>query len=233
MAFSLQHVVPWGRSFGEYERMFALSANDLHRSILGCADGPASFNATATRRGGNVVSCDPLYAFGTEEIRNRIEATYTEVLEQTRQNSSEFVWTEFAAVDELGNARLAAMNEFLADYGAGRAAGRYSAAQLPSLPFADGSFDLAICSHFLFLYSEQLGEAFHLASVAELCRVAREVRLFPLLQLGGAQSFHLPVVLDYLERLGRVAQIEKVPYEFQRGGNHMLRILPKPSVCSG
>jgi hypothetical protein len=231
MTFSLQHVAPWGRSYGEYQRMFALSADDLHRRILGCADGPASFNATATRRGGNVVSCDPLYAFGTEEIRNRIDATYTEVLDQTRQNSCEFVWTEFATVDELGNARLAAMNEFLADYDAGREAGRYAAAELPALPFADGSFDLALCSHFLFLYSEQLGEDFHLASVAELCRVAREVRLFPLLQLGGAQSPHLLVVIDHLERLGRVAQIEKVPYEFQRGGHQMLRILPNSAVC--
>jgi hypothetical protein len=53
MAFSLQHVVPWGRSFGEYERMFSLSAGDLQQRILACADGPASFNATATRRGGN------------------------------------------------------------------------------------------------------------------------------------------------------------------------------------
>ena len=44
---------------------------------------------------------------------------------------------------------------------AGRADGRYVEAELPTLPFADRSFDLALCSHLLFLYSVQLGEEFH------------------------------------------------------------------------
>jgi hypothetical protein len=225
MAFSLQHVVPWGRSFPEYERMFALTPDDLRRRILGCGDGPASFNAAATRHGANVVSVDPLYAFTSTEIRSRSDATYTEVLEQARQNRSEFVWTEFASVEELGRARMAAMEEFLADYEAGRESGRYLPAELPMLPFADRAFDLALSSHFLFLYSEQFGAQFHIDSVIELCRVADEVRLFPLLQLGGTPSPHVSAVTHELERLGWSVQIETVPYEFQRGGNQMLRIL--------
>ena len=43
--FALDQVVPWGRSFDEYRRMFALTDADLSRVILGCGDGPASFNA--------------------------------------------------------------------------------------------------------------------------------------------------------------------------------------------
>jgi hypothetical protein len=58
--FALDAVVPWGRSFDEYRRMFAMSEADVHSRILGCADGPASFNAEATRRGLRVISCDPL-----------------------------------------------------------------------------------------------------------------------------------------------------------------------------
>jgi hypothetical protein len=46
--FTLERVVPWGRSFDEYRRMFVLSSDDLRLRILGCADGPASFNAEAT-----------------------------------------------------------------------------------------------------------------------------------------------------------------------------------------
>jgi hypothetical protein len=45
MTFTLDSVVPWGRSFDEYVAMFALSEEDLGRRVLGCADGPASFNA--------------------------------------------------------------------------------------------------------------------------------------------------------------------------------------------
>ena len=35
----------------------------------GCADGPASFNAELSGRGGRVVSCDPLYRFDAAQIR--------------------------------------------------------------------------------------------------------------------------------------------------------------------
>ena len=64
--FTLDKVVPWGRSFDEYCRMFLLTDQDLAGRIVGCADGPASFNAEATRLGTRVVSCDPIYAFDTQ-----------------------------------------------------------------------------------------------------------------------------------------------------------------------
>ena len=61
MAFRYENVVPWGRSYEEYLRMFDLRPDDLKGRILGCADGPASFNSELTRRGGRVISADPLY----------------------------------------------------------------------------------------------------------------------------------------------------------------------------
>jgi len=224
MPFTLDRVVPWGRSFAEYQRMFALTEHDLARRILGCADGPASFNAEATRRGARVVSTDPLYEFTAEEIRSRIKEVCPQVLEQTRENRDGFVWKEFASIEALGRARLRAMALFLADYPAGRADGRYVAAELPALPFADGEFDLALCSHLLFLYSDQLNAEFHVASVIELCRVAAEVRIFPLVELGNAPSRHVAAVTQAVAALGKQARVETVPYEFQRGGNRMLRI---------
>jgi hypothetical protein len=70
--FTLDQVVPWGRSFDEYRRMFALTDDDLQLRIVGCGDGPASFNAEATRLGSTVVSCDPIYRYDAEELRQRI-----------------------------------------------------------------------------------------------------------------------------------------------------------------
>ena len=223
--FSLGQVVPWGRSFDEYRRMFASTDLDGARSILGCADGPASFNAEAAARGWRVTSADPLYRCSAADIRARIAATFDEVIEQTRRNAGEFVWTApVASIDALASIRMAAMNAFLDDFDAGREHGRYVDASLPSLPFRDGEFSLALCSHFLFLYSTQLDESFHLASVRELCRVADEVRIFPLLALGATPSVHVPVVADALRRDGLDVAIDAVPYEFQRGGNRMMRI---------
>lgn len=224
MPFTLESVVPWGRSLDEYRRMFALAEEDLAGRILGCGDGPASFNAEATRQGMRVVSCDPLYAFSRDQIRARIDATRDTVLEQTRQNADRFVWREIPSIAALAERRGAAMAAFLDDYDAGLAAGRYVAAELPNLPFGDGQFDLGVVSHLLFLYSEQLGEAFHVEAVGQLCRVAREVRIFPLLALSGEPSPHVDAVIGAMAERGRSASIEAVNYEFQRGANRMLRI---------
>jgi hypothetical protein len=76
----------------------------------------------------------------------------------------------------------------------------------------------------LFLYSEQLSADFHVRSVIEMARVAREVRIFPLLMLGNAPSPHVPLVRAELERRGFHHEVRRVPYEFQKGGNEMLVI---------
>lgn len=202
--------------------MFSLSAADLGKRILGCSDGPAGFNAELTRRGGQVISVDPVYQFSVDEIKSRIEATYETVLGQTRQNQDEFIWTYIKTVDELGRVRREAMHQFLTDYPNGK--GRYIGGELPSLDFSDKAFDLALCSHFLFLYGEHFSADFHIQSIVELCRVAQEVRIFPLLELGAKKSRHLGEVIERLGYQGYGCAVEKVAYEFQKGGNEMLRV---------
>lgn len=222
--FTLEQVVPWGRSFDEYRRMFTLTDDDLQSRVLGCADGPASFNAEATRRGMKVVSCDPLYGMTASQIQDRIKVTYDEILDQTRRNAHEFVWDTIRSVEELGRVRMESMQRFLEDYETGLAERRYIDAELPVLPFATASFDLALCANFLFLYAGHFDERFHLDAIREMCRVANEVRIFPLLALGGRPSPHVEPVIDALQQSGCRASIETVSYEFQKGGNQMLRI---------
>jgi hypothetical protein len=131
--------------------------------------------------------------------------TYDEILEQTRRNADEFIWESIPSVKELGRVRMAAMQEFLDDYDRGKAQGRYIDAELPSLPFLDSFFDLALCSHFLFLYSDQLSEVFHQLAIQEMCRISREVRVFPLLALGGARSKHIDRILEDTRDAGHAA----------------------------
>lgn len=233
MSFALEHVVPWGRSFEEYVAMFALSDSDLQKRILGCGDGPASFNASLSRRGGRILSVDPLYRFSPGDVRKRINETYADVMEQTQRNRHEFMWTTIPSVEELGRIRMAAMEEFLSDYLQGLEQRRYVDGELPQLPFTDSGFDLAVCSHLLFLYSEQLSEDFHVASIQELCRVADEVRIFPLLELGARRSRHLQGASDRLSAMGYSVTIVPVPYEFQRGGNLMMKIVSIRNRPSG
>lgn len=224
MAFRLEEVVPWGRSFEEYQAMFALSDKDLSERILGCADGPASFNSGLTKRGGRIVSADPLYRFSREEIRNRIDQVFETVLGETRKNAHEFVWETIPSVEELGRTRREAMDDFLDDYLEGLDQERYIDASLPELPFRVKEFDLALCSHYLFLYSPHLSRDFHLRSIQELCRVAREVRIFPLLELGAVPSRHLDEIQEKLQGPEYTVSIVPVEYEFQRGGNRMMTV---------
>ena len=203
--------------------MFALSDADLQLRILGCADGPASFNAESTQRGTAVISMDPLYRLDAGTIRGRIAATYDQMLEQAQRNSQQFVWNTIQSVEELGRIRMQAMQAFLDDYDLGKRQVRYVDAELPSIAFPDQSFDLALCSHFLFLYTEHLSEAFHRSAILELCRVAREVRIFPLLALDGRTSRYVGTIVEDLSDSWEIS-LETVPYEFQRGGNQMMRV---------
>jgi hypothetical protein len=50
-------------------------------------------------------------------------------------------------------------------------------------------------------------------------------RIFPLLALGGSRSRFLPGVTSTLQAAGHEVSVEAVPYEFQRGGNEMMRII--------
>jgi hypothetical protein len=223
----LHEVVPWGRSLDEYQRMFALSETDLRGRLLGCGDGPASFNAelTALGKSRRLVSVDPLYLFTGPEIAARVEQTYEIIISHVKRNHNRYVWTYFEDPDALGAARLHAMKIFLNDYEVGRAEGRYLVGALPKIPFNDGEFDLCLCSHLLFLYSAQLSLDFHLASTLEMLRVADEVRVFPLLDLDLQRSAHLDPVLAELRSANFYAEIVNVPYEFQKGGGQMLRVV--------
>ena len=227
MPFSIDRVVPWGRSAAEYQAMFGLDESDLGGRILGCGDGPASFNAELSAQGRSVVSVDPLYSASSSAIERRIDRTFAEVMDQTRRNQHEFVWTHIRSIEELGRRRMTAMRRFIADYPWGKTENRYVEASLPELPFNNGSFDLALSSHLLFLYSEQLDLDFHLRALEEMLRVATEVRVFPLLQLGGTASPHVGRIVDAFGSRGVVATVETVAYEFQKGGNRMLRLRRK------
>jgi ubiquinone/menaquinone biosynthesis C-methylase UbiE len=116
------------------------------------------------------------------------------------------------------------MMEFLMDYEEGKEEGRYLDEALPSLSFPDNHFDLALSSHFLFLYSEHLDESFHFKAIEEMLRVAKEVRIFPLVMLDNERSPYVDTVIQLLQEKGYSSEIVKTAYEFQKGANEMLKI---------
>src|SRR5258708_1652492 len=208
----------------EYERMFDLTETDLRRRILGCGDGWASFNAEMTRRGFSVISCDPVYAHGAAEIERQFERGLEPLLSQVRANPRNYVWSFHRDLDALRQCREAVMRTFVSDYPAGLAAGRYVTGALPSLPFPDGRFHLTLCSHLLFLYSELLSLDFHLQAIRELCRVAGEARIFPLVGLDCELSPHLAPIQEQLGSAGFHVGVRQGKYQVQRNGDEMMSV---------
>ena len=218
----LDNIVPFGRSKAEYELMFALSESDRTKSIIGIGDGPASFNAEMIAAGYQVTSIDPIYQFTGAEIKSRFDACVDDIIEQVRNTPNNWVWSYHKSPDDLRANRKQAIALFLEDYDQGKIEGRYLNAELPKLNFQNQQFQLALCSHFLFLYSDHLSFEFHLDSIRELCRIAEEVRIFPLLTLAQVRSPYIDEICSILANAGISSEIIQVNYELQKGGNQTI-----------
>tara|TARA_R110000868_G_scaffold31627_1_gene115795 strand:+ start:4390 stop:5106 length:717 start_codon:yes stop_codon:yes gene_type:complete len=221
--FDLDGIVPWGRRLDEYEAFFGLADVRAGARLLDIGGGPASFAAEASADGHIVTAVDPIYAFDGMSIAAQFERTAKAMRDGMRLAAYRFSWSFYGSEPLVYQRRRAALELFLADFKAqGRQ--RYVPGSLPDMPFADAAFDIALISHLLFLYGDELDGAFHLAAMREALRVAREVRVFPLINLDGRPSSHLPVVMRALEADGFDAELVPVDFEFQIGANKMLRV---------
>lgn len=224
MAMTLNEVVPLGRTCIEYHAMFNLNKADLNKKILDCGGGPSSFNYEMKMQNKNVITIDPLYQFSKEDIGKRIDETFDDVMAQAKASKDDYIWKNIKTVEDLAEKRMSAMRTFLNDFETGKKEKRYITAELPDLPFKDSQFDLALSSHFLFLYSDVLSLDFHVKAVDEMLRVASEVRIFPLLDLSTEKSHHVKQIMKLFKEKEMHVSIETVDYEFQKGGNQLMRI---------
>jgi hypothetical protein len=202
--------------------MFSLTEADRPLRILACADGPASFNAEWTEAGGRVVSIDPAYGRPLDTLIDRFETAAAAIMRHVAETPDLWSWAHHRSPDALVSARRSALELFVEDYARGLRAGRYIGGSLPAPPVPEDGFDLAICSHFLFLYSHLHDAAFHVAAILGMLKAAPEARIFPLVDLEGRPSAHLDTVRAALRDAGAAVEVRWVDYEMQRGANRML-----------
>ena len=218
MTVEIKTKLPLGRSFEEYIQMFNLNANDLSKSIIGCGDGLSSFNKRMKELGYNIISCDPIYIKSIDQMNQYMLESKEEVIQQPRNKLEDIFWNF--------NQRRTFINEFLDDYELGKQEGRYLSCSLPELPFKDKEFDIALCSHFLFTYKD-LGFDFHYNSIQEMLRVAKEIRIFPIIDLHCEKSEFLEPIVEELKKQCYRVEITKVEYGFYLNGHDMLLIHDK------
>lgn len=223
-AFEVHDVAVIGRTFEEYLAMFDIEPPDLEgERILDCPSGAGSFVAGAADRGVSVVGADRAYRRPPTELARRCRSDTAAVADQLPEKRDLFTWEFYESVERRIELLERACESFLADYRT-ESGGRYVAGALPDLPFPDDAFSLALSAHLLFLYDNRFDRTFHAASLRELARVAREVRVYPLQGLDAEPSALLEGVLEGLKLEGYDVDIRSIPFEFQRGSTEQLVI---------
>jgi len=206
------------RTFDEYMKMFALCEEDLIEGpILDVAAGASSFVAEASKLGMTAVAADPLYQLNPDVLSHRGLEEIEESTAKLDRLKEYFDWSYYGSIERHQANRMRSLEMFIEDYRYDSRSGRYIAAVLPELPFADNHFRYVLCSHFLFLYGDQFGADFHLLAMRELLRVCMSgghILIYPIKTLRWADYDGLPGLVEQLRLEGaRVAFIpSRLPF---------------------
>jgi hypothetical protein len=222
--FKTDEVVLLGRTFEEYVGMFGLDQATLRENyILDAASGVSSFCAEANAREYRVSASDRIYTLSADEIERTCSRDLDNMIAQLAGITQNYVWDFFPNLTALRAQRERAYRGFVAEY---RQYGhsRYITTEYPTSSFADGQFDLALVSHFLFLYDEQLDYDFHQRTLLELLRIAHEVRLFPLVNMRTERASAIAKLSADPAFASYDIRIVPVDYEFIRNSREMMVI---------
>ncbi len=220
----MHKLVLWGHHIDEYKEMFDLSEADLKKRILEFASGPSAFNREISATNPGVVSCDPLFNLDRPTLKSKVALVFNDMVEGVKKEPNQFDFKRYGKLNDLIQYREEGMQAFFEDYEPGKEVNRYIPAHNSPLPFEDFYFDFALCSHYLFADLDNQDVAFHLDVIKELCRVAKEVRIFPLIDRYGNPSPVLGPVLLGLQQESFGTEVREVDYPLQHSGNAMLRV---------
>ncbi|GMK39632.1 hypothetical protein PCCS19_26860 [Paenibacillus sp. CCS19] len=215
------------RGFEEYKRMFDLPDQLEGKRILDIAGGASSFTAECNSKGIPAMAVDPRYAYAPEIVLADARAEIETSTEKLRSLAHRFDWSYYGNIDQHRAGRLESFHRFAADFSASDASERYAAGALPELPYANQSFDLVLCSHFLFLYADQFDSSFHERAVLDMIRVCRpggQVRIYPLLSLRWEPYPHMDSLLAAICSTGAAPSIEESLLPFIPNSSKMLVI---------
>lgn len=224
MQLKMRKSVLWGHHYNEYCDMFGLESDASKARIFEFGCGPSAVNAERTKLGQHIISADPLFVLPLNELKSEVMSQLNIRAAEIRAHAADFDYFAYGGMDKTIAKRLEGVNTFLADFPEGLKTGRYLSLDVFDLPFEDFSFDYALCSHFLFAgFNEQTLE-YHIHLIQSLARIAKEVRIFPLIDKDSMPSPLLGPVLLGLQMANFAVELRDVPYHVQPKGNAMLRV---------
>lgn len=214
----------WGHSLADCQAMFGLKESDLSKKMVDCGSGPSSFNAEMHAQGYDIVSCDELYGLARPDMESYIVDSFQAMLTRLQQHEDCFNWDQITSIDEFAKRRQQGINQFLADFPEGVSKGRYFDSHLTQLPFENFQFEMALCSHHLFGNRAPEDLNSHLQAILEMCRVASEVRIYPIINSDAEVSPLMGELMANLHAQNIGVEIREVPFRFRKNGNAMLRV---------
>ena len=158
-----------GRPAYHHITQFALPVDSDSLRILDVAAGVSDFMSVWK----NGLAVDPCYAGDYQELFNAASHDLFLFAANQIQNDRNATNEQIRLYD----LHRQALTGFLIDFGNQREP-RYRADALPDLPLVCGRFDLAICSHFLFLYENAF--EFEVAAIRRVMELTDEFRIWPL-----------------------------------------------------
>ncbi len=222
----MRKLVLWGHHADEFREMFDLP-DDKNLRLLEYGCGPTAVNKELTARGQLVTSCDPLFALDKKNLADKVELIFDDMVSKVVRDQAKFDFSCYGSLENLITKRREGMASFFSDYEQARREKRCLAITEQNLDFPDFYFDLALSSHYLFADLDDQDVDFHLIIIKELARVAKEVRIFPLIDRYNQPSPFLGPVLLGLQEENYGVEVREVAYHLQPHGNAMLRVWPQ------
>lgn len=225
MPLELEDILITGRTYNEYMAFFDLDKEELKgKKVLDCPSGASSFVATANKNGIKAKGVDILYQFNLENIKQQGLKSIDKIYEDVSWMDG-FNFEFYKSIKNHKKHRAEALERFCKDFNKKD----YHYSKLPKLQFKNNEFDLLLSSHLLFVYDDRFDYEFHKNSILEMLRVAKEIRIFPLVDFQNKhkqkEKNFSPYVYKIIEELEDYkCEIQKVNFEFQPRANYMLRI---------
>lgn len=236
MNIPISNELKWIYNLADYKQMFDLTELDLTKKILDFPGGVSSFNADMFLLNRRVISGDEHYSLSQPEMEKYAWQQLQINENYLRQHTERLKSQDDAFIQQIFDTWRRNIQTFLNDYSLGIDQKRYQAMALPSFHFADLEFELALCRD-LFFHTQMKQKHNHAYKpqdlITELCRVAHEVRVFPLQDESGEISKDLGPIIMLFQQNNFGVEVREVNYELQKGSNAMLRIWAKACVVGG
>lgn len=229
----MRKAVLWGHHVAEYQDMFDLNAHDLTLPLLEYGCGPSAINAALHQKNSWVISVDPLFSLSKPQLFEKVMLMFDARVQEIKNNQGVVLnVSAFGGLDAFIAMRRQGLDDFFKDYEQGLIQERYRSTSIDLLPFADFTFHLALSSHYFFAGETRPSVEEDLVKIKALARLAKEVRIFPLLTQPGVLSPALGPVLLGLQHDNYGVEVREVSCALYPAGNAMLRVWARECVVS-